>query len=311
MSIVTSDFLAGVLTNFRALFTADFGAAQALQGWQRLALRVPSTGELNTYNWFGTVPKMEDVTKGSPSLQGLKPFNFSITNKAYQAVIEVRQEAFERDQLGLIRPRINQLAQESARHPGELIYDSLIRANANAFDGAAFFADNRVIGDSANIDNLLAGSGITAALFQADLASAQAAMRKFQDDKGRPMNLVGNVIMVPAELAQIAWQALNANQGTILNPVIPATADGILSQVGYLVAVNPFLTDPTDWYLFHIGGGEDKPFIWQVEKDPELSGSVNPNDPDFIQFHRVLYSVYARYDVGFTDPRYGVKTVNA
>lgn len=310
MAIVTSDFLAGVITNFRALFAADFQAAQALQGWQRLAQQVRSTGEVNTYNWFGTVPKMQEVTHGQPPMQGLNSYNFSITNKAFQAVLEVERAALERDQLNLLRPRINQLAQEAARHPGELIFNDLVKDNANAFDGSAFFADTRTIGGSANIDNLLAGTGTTVALFQTDLGEAQEAMRLFQDDQGRPMNSIGNVIMVPANLVQTAWQALNANQGSILNPVLPATADGVLGQAGYQIVINPFLTDTNDWYLFHVGPGEDKPFIYQEEKAPELTGETNSNSAWVIQNQTFLYSVYARYNVGFTDPRFGVKIVN-
>lgn len=309
MAIVTSDFLNNVLTNFKALFASDFLAAQALQGWQQLANRVPSNGDQNIYNWYGTVPKMVDVTHGSVEFAGLKYYNFTISNLEYQNGILVERTVFERDNLNLVRPKINQLALEAARHPGELILN-LVLNNSNAYDGAAFFADTRTIGDSANIDNQLAGTGTTVAQFQADLAAARSAMRKFQDDKGRPMNLIGNVIMVPPELEQLAWQSLNANQGSLNQPVVPASKNGILEAGGYIVVANPFLTDPNNWYLFHVGPGEDKPFIWQVEKDPELQSETNPNSAFVIENRKFMYSAYARYNVGFTDPRFGVLTTN-
>ncbi len=310
MSVVTSDFLIGLRTQFEAMFKMNFEAAMALEGWPRLVARVGSKGEQNTYNWFGTVPKVEKVTHGVAAIHGLRPDSFTVLNEEWQAIIEVERAAIERDRLDLIGPRISQLAQELARHPGELVYDDLVRANANAFDGAAFFADTRVIGDSANIDNQFAGTGTTVAQFQADLATAQATMRKFQDDRARPMNLVGNVIMVPPELIQVAWQALNANQGSVLSPVVPATQDGILSQVGYLVASNPYLTDANDWYLFHVGPGQDRPFVWQVEKEAEITADTNPNSAEAIKTRKFLYSGYSRYNVAFTDPRYGVKITN-
>jgi len=310
MPVVTSDFLAGLRTQFEALFKMQFEAAQALEGWPKLVSRISSKGEQNTYNWFGTVPKVEKVTHGAATIHGLRPFNFTVLNEEWQAIIEVERAAIERDRLDLITPRISQLAQELARHPGELVYDQLVRANATAFDGTAFFADTRTIGDSGNIDNQFAGAGITVANFQADLGTAQATMRKFKDDQGRPMNLVGNVIMVPPEMIQIAWQALNANQGSILNPVVPATADGILSQVGYMIASNPYLTDANDWYLFHVGPGQDRPFVWQVEKEPEITADTNPNSAEAIKTRKFLYSGYARYNVAFTDPRYGTKITN-
>lgn len=311
MAVVTSDFLAGVLTNFRALFHRDFQAARGLQGWAILASKVPSSGELNTYEWFGTVPKMEDVTHGQVSVQGLDEYNFSITNSEYQAAIEVRRAALERDQLGLIAPRIGQLAQEAARHPGELIFD-LFETPGNAFDGTGFFADSRTIGESANVDNQIAGSGTSIAQFQTDLAAARTQMRKFQDDKGRVMNLIGNVLVVPPDIEQTVYQALNVQQeGGVTVAVVPALASGVLTGKGYSIVVNPQLTDANDWYLLHVGPGQDKPFIWQEEKRPVLESDTNPNTRQAIIDRTFIYSVNGRYAVGVTDPRFAVKTTNS
>lgn len=311
MAVVTSDFLAGVRTNFRALFNREFAAAQGLQGWQGMALRMDSDGELNTYNWFDTVPKMQDVTHGTVDLQGLRPDNFSITNSEYQAAIEVERAALERDKLGLISPRIAQLGQEAARHPGELVFNHVLN-NDNAFDGSSFFADTRTIGGSGNIDNNLAGSGTSVAQIQTDLEAAVAAMRVFEDDNARPMNLRGNVIMVPPELEGLMWRALNRDMGDGVNtPVIPVADSGVWQASGYRVIVNPYLTDANDWFLWHVGSGMMKPFIWQVEKTPVLESDTNPNDRQTILARTFVYSVYGRYATGMTDPRLGVRTVNS
>jgi len=311
MAVVTSDFLAGVRTNFRALYNREFAAAQGLQGWQAMALKMDSNGELNTYNWFDTVPVMVDVTHGTVELQGLRPDNFSLTNREYQSAIEVERAALERDQLGLITPRVQQLGQEAARHPGQLIFQHVLN-NDNAFDASAFFGDTRTIGSSANIDNNLAGTGTSVAQIQTDLGSAVAQMRVFEDDKGRPMNLRGNTIMVPPELEQLMWQALNRSAGDGVNaPPQPVSDNGLWQASGYNVAVNPYLTDANDWYLFHVGGGMMKPFIWQVEKTPVLESDTNPNDRQTILARTFVYSVYGRYVTGMTDPRLGVRTVNS
>ena len=310
MAVVTSDFLAGVRTNFRALYEREFQAAQGLQGWTRLVLEQPSDGELNTYNWFGTVPLMQNVTHGTVELAGLLPDNFSLTNQEYQAAIEVERAAFERDRLGLITPRVQQLGGEAARHPGQLIMQHVLN-NDNAFDGSSFFADTRTIGNSANIDNQLTGTGTTVAQIQTDLGAAVAQMRVFEDDQGRPMNLRGNTIMIPPELEQLMFQALNRVSGDNVNaPVIPVTDDGIWAASGYNVMVNPYLTDPNNWYLFHVGMGAMKPFIFQVEKRPVLESDTNPNDRNTILARTFVYSVYGRYATGMTDPRLGVLTTN-
>ena len=310
MAVVTSDFLAGVRTNFRALFEREFAAAQGLQGWQQLALKMPSTGELNTYHWFDTVPVMQDVTKSSVHLKGLRPDNFSLTNVEYQSAIEVERAALERDQLGLIAPRVSQLGMEAARHPGQLIFQNVLN-NDVAFDGSAFFGDTRTVGDSANIDNNLVGTGTTVAQIQADLGVAVAAMRVFEDDQGRPMNLRGNVIMVPPEIEQLMFQALNRSAGDgVASPVIPVTMNGVWAASGYNVVVNHYLTDANDWYLWHVGSGTMKPFIWQEEKKPELTSDTDPNSREVILNRTFVSSVYGRYVTGLTDPRLGVRTTN-
>lgn len=310
MAVVNSDFLEGLLTNYRALFAREFSAAQALQGWQNLAMKMDSDGEVNEYTWFGTVPKMQDVSKDQVSIRGLEEYNFSIRNKEYQAAIEVERKALERDRLNLITPRIQQLAGEAARHPGDLVF-SLVEANPDAFDGVAYFHTTRTIGESANIDNKLSGAGTTIANIQADLAKARAQMRKFQDDRGRPLNMVGNCIMVPPELEQRIWQALNVQgAGPREAQVIPATTNGILNGAGYTVIVNPYLTDVNDWYLFHLGGPAMRPFVWQVEKDPVLESDTNPNSRENILKRKFVYSVYGRYAAGVTDPRLGIMIEN-
>lgn len=306
MGVVSSDVLAAILTNYRTLFATDFAAAMGKQTWREIAMQVPSKSATESYSWLGTPPKMEDVTHGEPSLAGLFPYNFSITNNIYKAAIEVERSMIEDDRLGMVMPRVRQLGPEAARHPGELIY-GLLEANGNAYDGTAFFADTRVIGESANIDNLIAmGSSATVAEIQAALSAARAAMRKFQDDRGRPMNLVPNLIMVPPEMEQLMWQALNANQGTITQPVIPASAEGAWSVAGFRVLVNPFLTSTVDWYVFHVAGAL-RPYVFQLRVPPALEGITTPNSESGVIRDKFVYAVRARYNVGYGDPRYAIK----
>lgn len=313
MAVVTSDFLAGVLTNFRAFFQSQFDAATNISPWQELATPVKSEKGIESYNWLGTAPQMIDVTHGDLQLEGLFPFNFQIVNNTYKAAIEVARASFEDDSLGLITPRVAQLGMEAARHPGQLLFQ-LPALNGLAYDGVAFFADTRVIGRSANIDNNLAkhmaGAAQTVAEIQQDLGLARASMRKFQDDQGRPMNNVPNYIMVPPEMEQPMYQALNITfpaASPNVGPVIsPATNDGTLRSNGYTVIVNPYASDATTWWLFSVQGAL-RPFIWQTRVAPSLEGTITPNTDSGVIRDRFVYTVRARYNVGYGDPRYAVR----
>lgn len=320
MAVVTRDYLEGIRSNFRALFETDFQAAQAFQGWEGLVSLQPSNNERNVYNWFGTVPRMQDVTSGQVARQGLASYNFAIVNKEWQSLLEVERAALERDQLGLVTPRINQMSMEAARHPGEMVME-LVEENPDLTwqDGSGvslnlgpyFDSGPRTIGNSNNIDNIITGGGATTiALIQADLGFARARLRLFTDDEARPMNRIGNFIMVPPALEQIMVSALTANVAGTNSAVVPATQTGLVTIAGYQVMVNPYLTDENDWYLFHTSGAINRPFIQQVERSPELASDTNPDAASVIESRKFLYSAYGRYNVGVSDPRFAIKVEN-
>ena len=134
-------------------------------------------------------------------------------------------------------------------------------------------------------------------------------MRLFQDDRGRPMNLVPNVIVCHPDLEQAFFQALNREQGpSQQNAVLPG-GDAAIRNSGYQVIVNPYLTDVNDWYLLHVAGAV-KPFIYQTRVAPALEGVTNPNSESGVVRDRFIYSVRARYAVGYGEPRHAIRVTN-
>jgi phage major head subunit gpT-like protein len=313
MALVSSDFLTGVLTNFRLDFNnALFDAAQNAAPWMELAREIQSTTKTENHSWLGTVPKMVDTGQRDLEVSNLLAFSYAIENKTWKSGFEVERADFEDDKLNMVPPKITALGQEAARHPGELIM-TLPVDNGLAFDAVAWIADTRVIGSSANIDNNKAslGSGTTIAGFQADLADARSLLRRFQDDKGRPMNSVGNTIMVPPQLEQLAYQSLLVTfpaAAPTVAAVIPATVDGVIRVNGYAIYVNPFLTDANDWYLMAVDGSR-KPFVYQTRIAPALEGITSPNTETGVIRDRFVYTARARYNVGYGDPRLVVRIV--
>jgi phage major head subunit gpT-like protein len=306
-AVVTSDFLAGVLTNFRKTFADAFDAARNMASWRDLALEIESKTLTETHNWLGTPPTMVDVTKGDSQMEGLYSFNYSISNNVYRATIEVDRAVFEDDRLGLIAPRIAQLGEEAVRHPGQLILQLPV-SNGNAFDSVAYFADTRVIGRSANIDNNLAQTAITIAGIQTDLALVRQVLRNNQDDQGRPMNNVLNTIMVGPALEQPMFQALTVTFPAAAPTVAQIIPGGgtLTTANGYQVVVNPYITG-NNWFGFAVTPNM-KPFIFQNRIPPMLEALTNAQpSAAAILSDRFIYSVRARYNVGYGDPRYAVK----
>jgi phage major head subunit gpT-like protein len=122
------------------------------------------------------------------------------------------------------------------------------------------------------------------------------------------MGLNGNWIMVPPQLRQVAYQALNANQGAGLNQIVAPPLSVLGAEEGYRIIVNHLLTDVNDWYLLHVADGVS-PFIYQTRIPPTFEPLLEGTDVA-IRMSRFLYGVRARYEVGVGDPRHIVKVTN-
>lgn len=295
MAVVSQDYLTGLLTNFRTMFERDFKAALAVEHWTDIAIRVPSDTDTESYNWFGTVPKMAE---GQIRLGGLLAYNFTLKNKTFQAGIEVKRETIEDDKIGMLAPRLAQLGLEAARHPGELIF-SLVEQNPDAYDGKALFANDHSVGDSGTIDNLLAGSGTTVAQVKADIIAVRTEMVGWKDDQGRVAGNRLNAFMVPPALFPVFWEALNPGAANGATPIMPAQG-GKFTAAGYTVIENAFLTNDVDWYAMALSPA-NRPFVFQDRLPPALEGVTNPNTETGIILNRFIYSVRARYNAGPAD----------
>jgi len=300
--IVNTDTLAAIRTDFQAIFLEAYQGFQAR--WQEIATEFPCGGEFLDLSWLGAPPVMKQWLD-EKVWEGLRRHRYQITMFDWEASLEVMRKAIEDDSLGLYKPRIQEMAIEGKRHPDELVSALLTAGTAGlAFDGVAFFSDARVIGNSGNIDNLLAGTGTTQAQFAADFVAARAALYGYNNDQGKPANPVLELIaVVPPGLQYVAEQTFNAS---IIN-----NTDNILKGAAKVWA-NPYLaaTDANDWYLLNVFG-PIKPLALGMRKAPGLYALDSMTSDHVFKRGAFLYSVEARYNGGYLLPWKATKTVNA
>jgi len=296
MAVVTSDFLAGVFTNFRALWQDAFLAAQATVLYPRLSLEVQSQTLTETYNWLGTVPTMK-LWVDQRQHQGMYPFNYSLTNNHYEVTIDVDRDTFEDDRLGMVAPRISQLGLEAPRF-ADFTAVSALDAGATAgnlsYDGVTFYNASHITGSNGAQTNLYTATGQTLAFLQADFAGAKAQLRKVKDDQGRPMNQVPNIMLVPPELEQVGAQLLNASFMPIAG--IGSGANTFMGQADLVVSA--YLTSATAWHLLATNQVV-KPLIFQNRKAPEFVGVDRPDAPAVFEMRKFSYGVDSRFTVGY------------
>jgi len=301
MALVTADFLAGALTNYRAIFQKALSEGFLNSNdYLKIATVFNSTSDREAFNWLGESPSLSEW-KDQRQLHGLRAESYTLVNKHYEATIEVDRDTYEDDKLGMIRPRIQGLATAALRYYNERVFSQLDDGESlYGYDTSYyFFADTRVIGNSANIDNLIemACSG-SADEIRAAIAAAQEKMRLFQDDWGKPMNLTPDTIVCAPEMEIAIKSALLAGVAGTVRPEVAFVKD---------IIVSPWIDlDATDWYMLCTTGSV-KPLIFVLRKAPEFVALDNPKGDHVFKNKTFLYGVDTRFQVGFGDPRTAVK----
>lgn len=307
MAVVSSDFLAALLTNFRVIFNTELGEFDKSDGlYKRICTVFNSVTDKESYNWLGSVPVMSEWTD-MRKLYGLAQYgDYTLTNKHFEATLEVDRDTIEDDKYGMITPRIKGLSRRAIRFFNEKVFSQLDDgATLLAYDGTAMFADTRTIGSSGNIDNLLSGaySGSEAEV-RAALAAAITAMRLFKDDRGKPMNLVPDLIVCAPAMEILIRSAL-----------LPAVAGVQRVEAGYFgpdqIIASPWIDSTVlDWYIL-CTKAEVNPIILQIRKNPEFVSLDDPKSEHVFKSRTFLYGVDDRFEVGYADPRTAIKIVDA
>ena len=249
----------------------------------RYAMKIDSNQETENYAWLGMVPAMREFIGGRNPKQ-LREFSWSVTNKDYEATLEILVKAMRRDSSGQIMIRIGELARRVLAHPAKLITQLMIDAEATVcYDGQYFFDTDHAEGDSGSQSNdisFAAATGTTPTVPEMRDAIMQAvqAILGFKDDQGEPMNETATAfeVMVPINYFAIAAAATTL-------PVIDAGAANIIPNLrnfSIQPVANPRLTW-TDKFAVYRTDGDTKPFILQEEVPIDVSAVAEGSQLEF------------------------------
>lgn len=308
MGEVNASTLIGLQKTFRALFRESFESTRTM--WPMFAMKTESSNASESYQWLGSLAALREWVDVK-QIDELRGFDYTIPNLDWELTIGVDRNHIEDDQLGLYRPRINDLSVKAAQHPDKLL--SAARAAGAAtlcYDGQYFHDTDHVIGESGTFSNKLTGTGTTVAQLTADFRVARAAMMKFKNDKGEPFidgaMLLDRanppfVMVVPPDIQGVAEELLYAT-------TISQTTNVLAGAAKLVVDVR--LTDTNDWYLEYTAGAI-KPYIYQERKGANLVSLDNPNTTESVFMRKkFMYGVEGRWNVKYGLPQFSVKTTN-
>lgn len=91
------------------------------------------------YGFIGSLPNMREWI-GERELKDLSANKYTIMRKKWESTIQVERDVIEYDNLGIVKPRVQSLAQEVYNHYDELVF-SLLESNGNCYDGKSFFCN--------------------------------------------------------------------------------------------------------------------------------------------------------------------------
>lgn len=307
-AVVTSDFLAGLMTNYRAIFNTALDEAVAEKPlYMIIATKFDSTTDKETYGWLGSNPSMSEW-KDKRQIKAPLPYDYTLTNKHYEGTIAVNRDTYEDDKYGMIAPRIRGLARRAVRHFNKMVVSQLDDGETlTAFDGNAFFsATHAAVGASGIFANLLSGSySGSGDEIRAAMAAAYAAMQNFKDDQGEYMGLMPDTIVCSPSMVI-----------PIRTAIVPAVAGTARPEAGIFpeaqIYSSPWIdNDSLDWYVLDTKEPEVLPIIFQLRKNVEFVSMDKPDDSNVFMQNEFYYGVDDRFAVGYGDPRTAIKVVDS
>lgn len=239
---------------------------------------------------FGDWTEYEGVIEFDEHSQGYKT---TYTHVEYTKGFAVERRLLDDDQYNIIQQRPRGLALSAMRtrekHAAS-VFNNAFSASYTGGDSVALCGSHPYSPVNATTHS---NTGTTA--FSADaIVATKKLMREFVDDRGELVQVNPDTILVPPELEDTAWVAVNT-----INQVGTANNDlNFVRSQGYNVVVWDYLTDANNWFM--IDSQMANMFLKWYERVP-LEFAMDPTS-DFNLVAR--YRGYMRYSYGWSDWRW-------
>lgn len=287
--LVNMESIKAIFVNLKTTYNKAFDAAPSV--WQKIAMRVPSSGKENNYAWLANFPKMRKWV-GEKVVKALEAFKYTIVNDDFEATVEVDRNDIEDDNLGIYAPQAEMAGFSAKQLPDEIVMELVNNGFTNlCYDGQYFFdTDHPVAGASVSNKGTAALSVATLAAAQASYGAARTALRKMKNDEGQPLNITPNVLLVPPALEDIA-NALMKNDR--LEDGKPNPYKGTAE-----VVVDARLTSDTAWFLLDTTKPV-KPFVYQERKAPVFVEQTDMSSDNVFMRKKYRFGAEARAAGGY------------
>ncbi len=252
-----------------------------------------SDQDSETYKWLGQVPQMREWIGGRQP-KGFLENGITISNKHFEATMEVLVREMRRDKAGQVMVRVDELADRTNSHWAKLLSTLVQNGESTVcYDGQYFFDTDHSEGDSGPQSNAIAvdiselpvgtnnhGTATNPHVLEMQHAILKAVQQLYglKDNQGEPLNENARAfqVMVPVGL-------MVAAEAAVMQPLVADGASNItraISNLSLSVAVNPRLSWTDKFALFRTDGAV-KPLIRQEEQPVQIKAIAEGSELEF------------------------------
>ncbi len=289
--IIDRALIEDALVGFKATFAKSFMNSATVV--DQIATRIQSDSPMETYNWFGEVPKMREWV-GDRRFDELRNYSMTITNKDWANGIRIPANDIRDDKLGLIMPKIQALASAAARHQEELLINQLVLGFAGtqglAYDGQYFFDTDHSDGGSASQSNkgttALATDGVA-------FAAALQSLGERKDENGEPIDVTPKILLYGPKLQSVVDSLIGSDT------VSTGGSNPNFNRVTPVMSRRLTGTYDDYWFVIGEGAGGMKPLILQEREPVEFIAQDDPESEGYINRKEFRYGANWRGNVGY------------
>lgn len=285
----------------RAIIGTYFKRLALLDGstWiDNVSMMINSDQESEEYRWLGQIPTMREWIGGRQA-KGFSDETITITNRHYEATLEVLTRELRLDKTGQVLIRIAELARRTNSHWASLLTTLIDDGISTAcYDGQFFFdvdhqEGNNVDNQSNDIDvdisalpTTVHGVVTAPSVEEMQLSITQGIQQivGFLDNENEPMNEDAKSFMVMVPLA--LW---SVTQAALANPMLATGASQTslqgLTEFAVKGVANVRLDNvPTPWddsFAIFRTDGDVKPLIRQQETPVQMKAIAEGSELEF------------------------------
>lgn len=287
--IINRDAIRLVFVSLKTLFQNALNAAPAQ--YSEIAMTVPSNTKAEDYGWLGDVPGMREWV-GDKVVKSLSAYNYTITNKPFEATIAVSRDDLEDDITGKYAQAATNYGTSAAAWPDKLVFNLVNDGFTQpCYDGQYYFdTDHLVAGESVSNKGTAPLSVASQAAALAGYGTARTAMMSITNEEGDPLDITPNVLLVHPALQDIANTLMTTDR---LEDGKPNLYKGTAK-----VLVSARIKNPKSWFLLDTTKSV-KPFIFQQRKAPVFVSQTDMNNDDVFNRAEFKFGIEARGNAGF------------